>query len=163
MTESEQETGWNCTIIHKILTTFHFRLSCVNGNAWHDSPKSLCQIDRIGKSFSKTLHEAGILTLQELSASDARRIEHLLGRHAPFGNEIKESINVQIPLTFLNVEAKPEMISIELGLKNQGYSSSSSKYAHLLVLEYQAGEANLLQYRKFEYKYCIRISLTFLV
>jgi predicted RecB family nuclease len=110
----------------------------------------LCQLDRIGKAISKTLYDAGIQTLQQLGSTDARRIEHLLGRNAPFGNEIKDSIHIQIPLLFLNVASNPGEISIEFGLVNQSYSVTSVKFAHLLVLEYGKGDANLLQYRKIE-------------
>lgn len=55
---------------------------------WSDSPFVLTQVPRLGKAYSRALNEAGIKTIADLRACDEQRVEVVLGRNPPFGNQV---------------------------------------------------------------------------
>ena len=55
---------------------------------WSDSPLILTQVPRLGKVYSRNLNEAGIRTIADLRACDEQRIEVIIGRNPPFGNQV---------------------------------------------------------------------------
>ncbi len=50
------------------------------------------QVSQIGKQHSSRLAGAGIKTLRQLAELDPRRLEAIVQRSYPFGNQIKQEI-----------------------------------------------------------------------
>ncbi|KAJ7137709.1 P-loop containing nucleoside triphosphate hydrolase protein [Mycena epipterygia] len=66
---------------------------CLTAKAWEDRPVVLRQIESIGEKSLKVLAESGITSLVILRKQQTYRIETLLNRRPPFGNEILASVN----------------------------------------------------------------------
>lgn len=62
----------------------------LGARAWDDSPLQLRQIEGIGVVAVRKLVNAGIRSMEDLEASDAHRIEALIGRNPPFGMRVLE-------------------------------------------------------------------------
>ncbi|KAI9244847.1 Sec63 Brl domain-containing protein [Phascolomyces articulosus] len=75
----------------------------IQAKMWASSPYPLRQIDKIGPKMAKTLAKAGISTFDQLRSVDAARIEVVLHRNPPFGNQIKEALGI-IPLFIMDVQ-----------------------------------------------------------
>src|SRR5690606_17702360 len=134
--------------LHCILEGFVRLESSLRGGCWPDSSHLLRQIDKLGKSYTATLAEAGISTFQELSKLDPRKIEYLLGRNPPFGNSILSSLN-KLPWfyargTVMTTPGDPQTLQslsseifITFGLLNPEQvsvkSASGVNFAHLFV------------------------------
>ncbi|KAF3626912.1 hypothetical protein FXO38_10721 [Capsicum annuum] len=63
---------------------------------WDDSPYLLKQLPGIGMVTAKAVHSMGVKSFSSLSDADPRKIEMVTGRKNPFGNHIKESINILV-------------------------------------------------------------------
>ncbi|PHU01806.1 ATP-dependent DNA helicase MER3 -like protein [Capsicum chinense] len=63
---------------------------------WDDSPYLLKQLPGIGMVTAKALHSMGVKSFSSLSDADPRKIEMATGRKNPFGNHIKDSINILV-------------------------------------------------------------------
>jgi len=105
------------------------RLPCINARVWHDSPSIFKQIPRIGKSYSNLLYQKGIHSIPELLSTDPRRIELVLGRHSPFGNQVIEESGKSLPVLDLRVVEEVSGLIAE-------YGASTSCWINLLVLAY---------------------------
>ncbi|KAF8643832.1 hypothetical protein AX16_008849 [Volvariella volvacea WC 439] len=77
-------------------------LRCLNAKAWEDRPVVLRQIEQIGEKSLKVLAEHGITSLQSLRRQDPLRIEVLLNRRTPFGQDVLASA-AEIPQYALQV------------------------------------------------------------
>lgn len=149
--------------LHCILEGFVRLESSLRGGCWPDSSHLLKQIDKLGKSYTATLAEAGISTFQELSKLDPRKIEYLLGRNPPFGNSILSSLN-KLPWfyargTVMTTPGDPQTLQslsseifITFGLLNPEQvsvkSASGVNFAHLFVTASFGREFRLLTYRR---------------
>ncbi|KAJ4983953.1 Pre-mRNA-splicing factor brr2 [Stagonosporopsis vannaccii] len=60
----------------------------LGSKAWDDSPLQMIQVPEIGAVAVRKLVNAGIRSLEDLAATDARRIETIVGRNPPFGLKI---------------------------------------------------------------------------
>jgi ATP-dependent DNA helicase HFM1/MER3 len=67
----------------------------LGSKAWDDSPMQMIQIPEIGNVAVRKLVNAGIRSLEDLEATDARRIETIVGKNPPFGLRILVSLHVQ--------------------------------------------------------------------
>ncbi|CAL1705677.1 unnamed protein product [Somion occarium] len=76
-------------------------LRCLTAKTWEDRPTVLRQIEQIGEK-SPVLAQFGISTLTSLRKQDTLRLEQLLNRRPPFGNELLASVK-QLPEYFLEV------------------------------------------------------------
>ncbi|KAJ7461495.1 Sec63 Brl domain-containing protein [Mycena latifolia] len=65
---------------------------CLTAKAWEDRPVVLRQIESIGEKSLKVLAENGITSLALLRKQETYRIETLLNRRPPFGNEVLASV-----------------------------------------------------------------------
>jgi ATP-dependent DNA helicase HFM1/MER3 len=74
-------------------------LQCFQASGWHDGRPPeivLQQLEHIGTMYAKTLVQNTICTLDQLIAADPRRLEYLLKRNAPFGNQLIDAAK-QLP------------------------------------------------------------------
>ncbi|KAI7853861.1 P-loop containing nucleoside triphosphate hydrolase protein [Circinella umbellata] len=62
---------------------------CIQAKMWTTSSYPLRQIEKIGPKYAKMLAKAGIKTLDQLRLTEASRIEVILHRNPPFGNQVK--------------------------------------------------------------------------
>ncbi|KAJ7709458.1 hypothetical protein B0H17DRAFT_1190666 [Mycena rosella] len=65
---------------------------CLTAKAWEDRPVVLRQIESIGEKSLKVLAENGITSFALLRKQETYRIETLLNRRPPFGNEVLASV-----------------------------------------------------------------------
>lgn len=65
----------------------------LGSKAWDDSPMQMIQIPEIGKVAVRKLVNAGIRSIEDLEATDARRIETIVGKNPPFGLRILDALN----------------------------------------------------------------------
>ncbi|KAL0072907.1 Sec63 Brl domain-containing protein [Phycomyces blakesleeanus] len=70
---------------------------------WYNSPFVLRQITGIGSQGVKTLAKNGISSLEHIRNAEAHRIEMVMHRRPPFGNEIKSVVN-NIPRYSLEIK-----------------------------------------------------------
>lgn len=98
-------------------------LRCLTARAWDDRPVVLRQIEQIGEKSLKVLAENGISSFHELRKQDPMRIEQLLNRRPPFGQEIIASAkdmpqySLAIEETYLSVGDGHEPIEVELSIR----------------------------------------------
>ncbi|KAI8141933.1 Sec63 Brl domain-containing protein [Fennellomyces sp. T-0311] len=85
---------------------------------WTTSSYPLRQIDKIGPQMAKKLGEAGIRSFDQLRETDAGRIEVILHRNPPFGNQIKDAVNA-VPQFVLNVQRMSNNNPTQVTLKIQ--------------------------------------------
>ncbi|PFH54231.1 hypothetical protein AMATHDRAFT_135953, partial [Amanita thiersii Skay4041] len=84
-------------------------LRCLSAKAWEDRPVVLRQIEQIGEKSHKcpqvlqVLAENGINTLQALRGQEAHKLEMLLNRRPPFGQEVLASV-LDLPQYSLEVK-----------------------------------------------------------
>ena len=64
----------------------------LGSKAWDDSPMQMIQIPEIGIVAVRKLVNAGIRSLEDLEATDARRIETIVGKNPPFGLRILDAL-----------------------------------------------------------------------
>ena len=64
----------------------------LGSKAWDDSPMQMIQIPEIGNIAVRKLVNAGIRSLEDLEATDARRIETIVGKNPPFGLRILDAL-----------------------------------------------------------------------
>lgn len=64
----------------------------LGSKAWDDSPMQMIQIPEIGNVAVRKLVNAGIRSLEDLEATDARRIETIVGKNPPFGLRILDAL-----------------------------------------------------------------------
>ena len=64
----------------------------LGSKAWDDSPMQMIQIPEIGIVAVRKLVNAGIRSLEDLEATDARRIETSVGKNPPFGLRILDAL-----------------------------------------------------------------------
>ncbi|TCD63539.1 Sec63 [Steccherinum ochraceum] len=63
-------------------------LRCLHAKAWEDRATVLRQVEQVGEKSIKVLAEHGITSIASLRAQDTLRIEQLMNRKPPFGNEL---------------------------------------------------------------------------
>ena len=69
------------------------------------------QVPQIGKQHSSRLAAAGISTLQQLSGLDPRRLETIVQRSYPFGNQIRQEIQrLMVPEVKLQIRPLRESL-----------------------------------------------------
>ena len=129
--------------------------SILNGQAWSDSHKTLTQVPKLGKAYANTLNASKIRSISDLRTCEARKIEVILGRNPPFGNQVKESIN-QLPCLYVNAykhDQKKSEFTLEYGAK---CSSNATFHYNLLVLAFRNElKADIVEHKKFSYKVII--------
>jgi ATP-dependent DNA helicase HFM1/MER3 len=74
-----------------ITSTLQLVAACKH-RMWHDSEHVTRQLPHIGDVMSTALASAGVTSLRALAALDARRIEAIVGRRPPFGDEVHRSL-----------------------------------------------------------------------
>ncbi|KAG2226925.1 hypothetical protein INT45_010204 [Circinella minor] len=67
---------------------------CIQAKMWTTSSYPLRQIEKIGPKYAKMLSKAGIKTLDQLRLTEASRIEVILHRNPPFGNQVKDAVSI---------------------------------------------------------------------
>ncbi|KAF8350588.1 hypothetical protein F5887DRAFT_939993 [Amanita rubescens] len=78
-------------------------LRCLSAKAWEDRPVVLRQIEQIGEKSLKVLAENGITSLQGLLLQQPSRLELLLNRRPPFGQEVIASAQ-ELPQYSLEIQ-----------------------------------------------------------
>lgn len=66
---------------------------CLGSKAWDDSPLQMVQVPDIGNVAVRKLVNAGIRGIEDLEATDARRIETIVGKNPPFGLKVLTTLN----------------------------------------------------------------------
>ena len=65
---------------------------CITCRLWHDSPHILKQFARIGDSISLHFVQAQVTTFAQVERMNARLIESIAKKHAPFGATLLETV-----------------------------------------------------------------------
>jgi ATP-dependent DNA helicase HFM1/MER3 len=81
--------------------------------AWDDSPLQMIQLPGIGTVAVRKLVNAGVRGIEDLEATDARRIETIVGRNPPFGLKILEELK-SFPRLRVSLHLQPSSVSFDL-------------------------------------------------
>ncbi|KAI8935424.1 hypothetical protein NX059_008002 [Plenodomus lindquistii] len=81
----------------------------LGSKAWDDSPLQMRQIDGIGVVAVRKLANAGIRSMDDLEATEAHRIEALVGRNPPFGLKTLEKVR-QFPKLRISLQLQPSSV-----------------------------------------------------
>jgi ATP-dependent DNA helicase HFM1/MER3 len=81
----------------------------LGSKAWDDSPLQMIQVPSIGIVAARELVNAGIRGIEDLEATDAHRIENLLGRNPPFGLKVLEALK-SFPKLRLSLHIQPSSV-----------------------------------------------------
>ncbi|KAH6633045.1 nucleotide-sugar transporter-domain-containing protein [Boeremia exigua] len=65
---------------------------CLGSKAWDDSPLQMVQIPNVGAVTVRKFVNAGIRGIEDLEATDARRIDTVAGRNPPFGLKVLDDL-----------------------------------------------------------------------
>ncbi|KAL4198693.1 hypothetical protein AMTRI_Chr03g47310 [Amborella trichopoda] len=77
---------------------------CLHHRLWDTSPYCLKQLVGIGMVTAKALLSAGINSFDMLENADPRRIEIISGRKYPFGNHVKDSLQLLPPKVEIRIQ-----------------------------------------------------------
>jgi hypothetical protein len=117
---------------------------------WENSECVVKQLEGIGKKFSEILMSSQIKSFNDLESTGPRKIEMLLGRNPPFGNQLIENsqkipkfkleleiVIKSIILKIENEEKKEIMIMVNIIKENNYYDLSkdvlNNTYVNLLI------------------------------
>ncbi|KAF2643541.1 P-loop containing nucleoside triphosphate hydrolase protein [Massarina eburnea CBS 473.64] len=117
----------------------------VAARVWDDSPSQIKQIEGIGVVGIRKLVTAGIRSVEELECIDPQRIEFILNRNPPFGQNIIEklksfpklrvSLSLQPNSTTKTPEGVKVMVKTDIGFINEKVPMSfGSKLVYVCML-----------------------------
>lgn len=107
----------NCQICSGDSVSIHNALMlerCIGSKAWDDSPMQMMQVPNIGAVAVRKLVNAGIRGIEDLEATEARRIETIVGRNPPFGLKVLNELT-SFPKLRVSLHIQPSSVSIHLG------------------------------------------------
>lgn len=84
--------------------------------------------------MSVKLYEAGIHTLTDLCNSDGRRLEVLLSRNSPYGNQLLQQCLSQFPLFGISATPSSQSEDIEVRLEIDKRSQQINTQLALLIV-----------------------------
>lgn len=125
----------------------------IKAKCWIDSPLVLRQLPRLGEAAVRSLAFHNIRSLPDLRNADPRRLEVILKRKPPFGNEIVESVNrlPRLTMSARCVEAKEipnaavRMITMQITL---GLSNVDSESRGVIFLAGDASSDDFFDFRR---------------
>ncbi|KAJ8115056.1 hypothetical protein OPT61_g3210 [Boeremia exigua] len=103
----------DCQIVIGDSVSIHSALMlerCLGSKAWDDSPLQMIQIPNIGAVTVRKLVNAGIRGIEDLEATEARRIESVVGRNPPFGLKVLNDLKT-FPKLRISLQVQPTSIS----------------------------------------------------
>ncbi|KAJ7085715.1 Sec63 Brl domain-containing protein [Mycena belliarum] len=135
---------------------------CLTAKAWEDRPVVLRQIESIGEKSLKVLAENGITSLAHLRTQETYRIETLLNRRPPFGNEVLASVRElpQYTLAIKEVEVHTnggkDPVEVELaitcGLATEPQTSSKGRKqkgrSHMTAILTLTSDLEMIDFRR---------------
>ncbi|XP_065067270.1 probable ATP-dependent DNA helicase HFM1 [Rhopilema esculentum] len=65
---------------------------CIRARLWENSKFVSRQLDKIGATMSTALVHAGLTTLEKMENINPRELEMIVGRHPPFGSQVKDAL-----------------------------------------------------------------------
>ena len=83
---------------------------CLGSKAWDDNPLQMAQVPNIGAVAVRKLVNAGIRGIEDLQATDARRIETIVGRNPPFGLKVLDALKT-FPKLRVSLHIQPLSVS----------------------------------------------------
>jgi len=101
----------------------------LNGGLWHDGEYPLLQIKGMGVAMCKSLADHSIKTIGDLRNQTPARIQMLLRRNPPFGNDIKKELE-GIPKLYLEATIRQNQIKYDFSVQ----ITRSTDLIHLLVV-----------------------------
>jgi ATP-dependent DNA helicase HFM1/MER3 len=112
----------------------------LGSRAWDDSPLQMVQVPNIGAVAVRKLVNAGIRGIEDLEATDARRIETIVGRNPPFGLKVLDvlksfpKLRVSLHILQSSVKKTPEGVRIQIkadiGFINE---KTPDRFGHKLI------------------------------
>ncbi|CAG8433209.1 521_t:CDS:10 [Ambispora gerdemannii] len=146
---------------------------CLRARTWENSPFILRQIDGIGQQYARHFANAGIQTFLQLENCDPRRIEMIIGRNPPFGNQIHDAL-ASIPRFKLDISKYSEYnqpteieLFIDINLTNQKIKTNDNGMSLFATFLAATSDNMFLDYRRFPifkaqqgYKFRFKVKLT---
>jgi ATP-dependent DNA helicase HFM1/MER3 len=81
----------------------------LGSRAWDDSPLQMKQIPEIGIAATRKLVNHQIRSIEDLEATDAQRIETIIGRNPPFGLKVLEALK-SFPKLRVSLHVQPSSV-----------------------------------------------------
>jgi ATP-dependent DNA helicase HFM1/MER3 len=137
-------------------------VASIKQKMWFDSPHVTRQLPHIGDVMSTALASAGATSLRALAALDPRRIEAIVGRRMPFGDEVLRSL-AAVPQYHVVVEqranaATPTEVALTISVSRLNYGASgeggangarAARYADVALVLADTNANRVLLYKKF--------------
>lgn len=92
---------------------------CLGAKAWDDSPLQMIQVPKIGAVAVRKLVNAGVRSIEDLEATDARRIETIVGRNPPFGLKVLDDLK-SFPKLRVSLHIQPSSVTFTSYDKSPG-------------------------------------------
>ncbi|KAI9011898.1 Sec63 Brl domain-containing protein [Phycomyces nitens] len=129
----------------------------LQAKVWYNSPFVLRQISGIGSQAVKTLSQNGISSLEHIRNTEAHRIEMIMHRRPPFGNEIKAAVN-SIPQYSLEIKQSKgrnkneQQIVLNVTITLTSVNMKREKYGKGFYTQFWAetNENELLDFRRIQ-------------
>ena len=128
---------------------------------WDNSPFQMKQIDSIGEAGVRKLAQAGISSIETLQSTEPHRIEHILGRHPPFGQKLLAKAadfpNLHVSVKEMGKERDPgNCIKIkfkaEVGFVNENLPITFHKKPVYVCFLAETSDGKLIDFRRFAAK-----------
>ncbi|CAG8457778.1 10751_t:CDS:10 [Ambispora leptoticha] len=146
---------------------------CLRAKTWENSPFILRQIDGIGPQYARHFANAGIQTFVELEKCDPRRIEMIVSRNPPFGNQIHDAL-ASIPRFKLDISKyseynKPTEVElfVEISTINQKLKTNDNGMNMFSTFLAATSDNKFVDYRRFPvfkaqqgYKFRFKVNIT---
>lgn len=122
---------------------------------WHDSEHVTRQLPHIGDVMSAALASAGVTSLRALAALDARRIEAIVGRRPPFGDEVHRSL-AAVPCYVVKLEhtaAGGTQATVNVTVNRTNFADAggrASRYPDVALVVGDTATNRVLLFKKFQ-------------
>lgn len=134
-------------------------VASIKQKMWFDSQHVTRQLPHIGDVMSTALASAGATSLRALAALDPRRIEAIVGRRAPFGDEVLRSL-AAVPQYQVAVEQRasattPTEVSLAITVSRLNHAGGGDdargarRYADVAFVLADTNANRVLLYKKF--------------
>ncbi|KAK5118838.1 hypothetical protein LTR62_000047 [Meristemomyces frigidus] len=129
---------------------------------WDDSPLHMKQLEGVGPVAVRKLAVANILTIEDIEAAGAHRLEHIISRHPPYGAQLQEKarafprLRVSIKRTGDPIITKGECVTLkvkaELGFLNDKNPEVFSRRPIYVCLLAERSDGHLLHFARISAK-----------
>ena len=124
---------------------------------WDNSPLQLKQLEQIGNVAVRKLAAASVNSIEILEATEAHRIEHILGKNPPFGMKllarVSEFPKLRVAVKMMGKESKPGKpvcikLKAEIGFMNDKVPQFFARKQVFVCFLAETSDGKLIDFRR---------------